>query len=510
MMMRSFLQFQREHRRPQLEAQIAKLEGERDALPVSEEQAEIFEEYIAIQDQLEVMRRSQRDLCNQPRFVKGFLAHGRAVRVVRRSDQVDFGWGIVIGTPRASLPTASEEDPAQWLVDVAVIVGKAQLSSGTGTATPVAINDFASDTAELVPLPFTFADIATISSRKINLPQRLDDALKLQVVRALALKLAASEGALKAMTPQELGVTEEQCAPYAQVAQRVATLERQLARNEVAAAQAAAETDVAAKELLGAFEHFRARQEKDKEISAMRNDLRAMQRTILTEDLKKMMRVMRRMDYIDGNNVLMRKGRVACEITTSDENEILLTELLFRGTLKDMETEMIVALLSCLVNVHRTPDNFALPEEFRAPLQDLKDIVKRIATVSIESGLTGIVLEDEAATAGAAGAASTGPAAGGKSGGRKKTSYVDEKVLPSLMEATYRWAKGAKFVDVMGSTDAYEGDVVRMMRRLEELLRQMAGAARSPAVGSMELHDRFMAGIQMIKRDIIFASSLYL
>lgn len=53
-----------------------------------------------------------------------------------------------------------------------------------------------------------------------------------------------------------------------------------------------------------------------------------------------------------------------------------------------METEMIVALLSCLVNVHRTPDGFSLPQEFEQPLKELNEVVSRISTVTIESGLT--------------------------------------------------------------------------------------------------------------------------
>ena len=37
-----------------------------------------------------------------------------------------------------------------------------------------------------------------------------------------------------------------------------------------------------------------------------------------------------------------------------------------------------------------------------------------------------------------------------------------DKVMPSLMEVTYKWAKGAKFVDIAGTTTAYEGDIVRI------------------------------------------------
>ena len=46
------------------------------------------------------------------------------------------------------------------------------------------------------------------------------------------------------------------------------------------------------------------------------------------------------------------------------------------------------------------------------------------------------------------------------------------------------------------------------MRRLEELLRQLCMAAK--AIGNTELENKFATGITKIKRDIIFAASLYL
>ena len=46
------------------------------------------------------------------------------------------------------------------------------------------------------------------------------------------------------------------------------------------------------------------------------------------------------------------------------------------------------------------------------------------------------------------------------------------------------------------------------MRRLEELLREMGHAAK--AIGNTELENKFAEGIRLIKRDIIFAASLYL
>ena len=53
-----------------------------------------------------------------------------------------------------------------------------------------------------------------------------------------------------------------------------------------------------------------------------------------------------------------------------------------------------------------------------------------------------------------------------------------------------------------------QGSLVRAVRREEEVLRQMAAAAT--AIGAQELVDKFEAAIAHIKRDIIFAASLYL
>ena len=52
------------------------------------------------------------------------------------------------------------------------------------------------------------------------------------------------------------------------------------------------------------------------------------------------------------------------------------------------------------------------------------------------------------------------------------------------------------------------GSIIRCMRRLEELLRQMVQAAKN--IGNTELENRFASSIKLLKRDIVFAASLYL
>lgn len=57
-------------------------------------------------------------------------------------------------------------------------------------------------------------------------------------------------------------------------------------------------------------------------------------------------------------------------------------------------------------------------------------------------------------------------------------------------------------------TDVYEGSLIRLFRRLEELLRQMAQAAK--VMGSEDLEQKFEQSLVKVKRDIVAAQSLYL
>ena len=57
-------------------------------------------------------------------------------------------------------------------------------------------------------------------------------------------------------------------------------------------------------------------------------------------------------------------------------------------------------------------------------------------------------------------------------------------------------------------TNAYEGSLIRLFRRLEELLRQMGQAAK--VMGSEDLTNKFEESLSKIRRDIVAAQSLYL
>ena len=59
-------------------------------------------------------------------------------------------------------------------------------------------------------------------------------------------------------------------------------------------------------------------------------------------------------------------------------------------------------------------------------------------------------------------------------------------------------------------TDQFEGSLIRVFRRLSELLRQMTQAAK--VIGNAELKEKFEKASEMLERpnSVIFCSSLYL
>jgi len=76
-----------------------------------------------------------------------------------------------------------------------------------------------------------------------------------------------------------------------------------------------------------------------------------------------------------------------------------------------------------------------------------------------------------------------------------------------MVDVVYEWCKGAKFAELMAMGDFFEGSIIRMLHRLEELLRQIIDAAK--VVGNEDLEARSAAARKLLVRDVVFAASLY-
>lgn len=192
------------------------------------------------------------------------------------------------------------------------------------------------------------------------------------------------------------------------------------------------------------------------------------------EECKKMIATLKKLEYIDETSVLI-KGKMASEISAGDE--LVITEMIFNSEFISLPLTDIVALLSCCVCEEHNGD-VSLSEENDKLYALLVNSTGRICQIMNSCGLE-----------------------------IKQEKYM-EKFSYDLMDIVKMWMSGKTFYEICESTPVFEGSIIRCFKRLEELLRQLSSAAA--VIGNTDLVDLFSQGIFLIKRDIIFANSLYL
>ncbi|KAI5454433.1 Antiviral helicase ski2 [Naganishia albida] len=193
----------------------------------------------------------------------------------------------------------------------------------------------------------------------------------------------------------------------------------------------------------------------------------------LLPDYEQRVDVLKHLQFIDENATVLLKGRVACEINSS--NELVLTELILDNILADYTAEEVVALLSVFIFVEKTESAPEIPEKVQQGLDVIYGIAERIEAVQDAHS----VRHDEFVT----------------------------QWKHGLVEVVYEWAKGMPFDQITDLTDVPEGTIVRCITRLDETCREVRDAAR--VIGDRDLFEKMEEAQALIKRDIVFAASLY-
>jgi antiviral helicase SKI2 len=189
--------------------------------------------------------------------------------------------------------------------------------------------------------------------------------------------------------------------------------------------------------------------------------------------------VLKTLNYIDENDTVKVKGRVACECNTCDE--LIVTELVFEGILNDLEPPEIVAALSALIFQEKSDSELdsELPEKLRATCEAMKRIALNLGQLQSEHGL---MIDPK--------------------------DYAEASLKFGLVHVVYEWALGVPFSNICQLTLVQEGSIVRCITRLDELCREVRNCAR--VVGNPTLYRKMEEASVAIKRDIVFASSLYI
>ncbi|GJP39407.1 hypothetical protein CLOM_g23781 [Closterium sp. NIES-68] len=186
--------------------------------------------------------------------------------------------------------------------------------------------------------------------------------------------------------------------------------------------------------------------------------------------------VLQTLAFIDSDRIVQLKGRVACEMNSADE--LLATECLLHHHLAALSPPEAVALLSAFVFQQKDASPPQLTPELAHARNKLLDLAYFLGDLQRRVGLPTSAEEYAAAT-----------------------------LNFGLMEVVYEWALGTPFADICPLTNVAEGTIVRTILRLDETCREFRNAAR--LLGNAELMATMEAGSAAIKRDIVFAASLY-
>ncbi|TPX62596.1 hypothetical protein PhCBS80983_g00405 [Powellomyces hirtus] len=466
---RSFIQFQACSKIPELQKDMHIYERRLEELLIPNEQQ--VQEYYQIRQQLDQYNRDIRDVLNHPQHCVAFLQNGRLVKIRMEAPadapekEYDFGWGIIINFQKVIAKAKSGDitavpEPPKIVVDV-VLHCAPGTENGTKTPKPCPFDE----KGEYLVIPCALSAIDGLSSVRVFVPKDLKAAeSRTQLGKTIReIKKRFPDGVPLLDPVEDMKITDE---GFKKLISRIEVLEERLFSHALHNSS----------ELPELIELFENKLNLTSKIKESKREIHAAESVVQLDELKCRRRVLRRLGYTSAADVIEMKGRVACEISAGDE--LLLTEMIFNGAFNDLTVEQTVSLLSCFTFQEITESDTKMRDELGIPLRMMQESARRIAKVSQDSKLP--IDEEE---------------------------YI-ASFRPELMDVTYAWCQGAKFSQICKMTDVFEGSIIRSMRRLEELLRQLVAAAKS--IGNTDLENKFAEGINKIKRDIVFAGSLYL
>ncbi|KAA8650519.1 SKI complex RNA helicase subunit SKI2 [Aspergillus tanneri] len=199
----------------------------------------------------------------------------------------------------------------------------------------------------------------------------------------------------------------------------------------------------------------------------------------LLPDYEQRIQVLRELGFVDEQSRVQLKGKVACEIHSADE--LVLTELILENVLAEYEPEEIVALLSAFVFQEKTENVPTLTPR----LEKGKEAIVRISDKVNDFQIQYQVIQSS----------------------EDSNDFASQPRF-GLAEVVYEWARGMSFNRITDLTDVMEGTIVRTITRLDETCREVKNAAK--LVGDPTLYTKMQQAQELIKRDVIFAASLYM
>jgi ATP-dependent RNA helicase DOB1 len=407
MLERCFHQFQNIASVSGLERQLHEMELERQNMDIEDE--DIIQDYFDLRKQLNLYTQDMRDVMQHPNYSLPYVQPGRLVEV--RVGEISFGWGAVCNFQKRVQdrrgPTQSLTPQESWIVQVALVCADEPGNDVKNTeALPPGIRPAEDgEKSKVEVLPVMLNTIERMSSIRIFMPTDLTARSGRETVKkALSEVQKRFPDGLPVLDPiDDLKITDDS---FTRLLKKIQALETRLISNPLHNSP----------RLEPLYNLYAEKVIKLDKVKALKRQIQSALSMLQLDELKCRKRVLRRLHFINEDEVVQLKARVACEISTGDE--LMLSELLFNGFFNDMTAEQCAAVLSCFVFEEKATDDGQLREELAKPLREIQSQARIIAKVSQESKLP--LNEDE---------------------------YV-QSFKPQLMNVIYDWAKGKSFAEI--------------------------------------------------------------
>ena len=490
---RSFRQFQAERAVPIIKSKIRKLFDEYQKFDFNWERDDLVKNIIITKDNISAIKEENRSIITKPKNIIGFLTPGRIVHIK------NWGIGIVVNFSKKTVEKVSQYNEKKecyemvkyentdktideinkskmielYIVDIVVYLKNEKDNKLT-------VGDIKKKNGKIAIVPFLLSTFEGVSQIKVNIPKNLKERSALLSLEKMLFEINAKfKSEVPKMDPiKEMSINDPTLKSNLT---KLSSLKASLSSYESSLLSKFG-NDMSQKDISSQLiSSYKAKLTLRSQIKFLMQDLNATNRLILQEDLSNMKRVLRRLGFIE-DEVVTIKGQVACCISSADE--VILTEMLFNGAFNSLDENSLSSMLSCFL----TTEGSGFPNESKKAeenqfLSSLHDIInknsERVADVLIEC----------------------------------KIPIDKEKFIKSFrmdyMYPVLNWTQGEKtFGDICKDTEIYEGSLIRVIRRLDELLKELSECAR--LIGNMSLKEKLESTSKKIQRGIPFAASLYL
>lgn len=393
-----------------------------------------------------------RTIITHPANSLAFLQPGRLIKV-KIDDKHDYGWAAVVDFVKRTNkrnPTAVYSDHESYIVNVVVNTMYADspinLLKPFNPTFPEGIRPAEEGEKTISTIiPITLSSIHSIGNIRLFMPNDIKaESQQTAVGKTLREAVRRFPDGVPVVDPvKNMKIQDDD---FLKLLKKVEVLEGRLYSNPLT-------NTLRLKEL---YEKYTKKVAIEADIKNLKHKINEAQAVVQLDDLRRRKRVLRRLGFCTQSDIIELKGRVACEISSGDE--LLLTELIFNGNFNELSPAQAAALLSCFAFQERCKEAPRLKPELAEPLKAMREVAGKIAKIIKDSKIE--LVEKE---------------------------YV-ESFRHELMEVVFEWCKGASFTQICKMTDVYEGSLIRMFKRLEEMIKELIDVSKT--IGNTTLKEK--------------------